>query len=74
MNATQRHERIQRELSGEKPARGRKPKLVGKKLAAFEWGYWAWHDNTPQQLQRRFGISGSTYGKYVQRLRKKGRP
>lgn len=74
MNATQRHERIQRELSGEKPACGRKPKLTGETLEAFKRAYWAWHDNSPQQLQRRFGISAATYGHYVKLIRGEGRP
>lgn len=69
------NERIQRELRGEKQPCGRKPQLTGETLAAFEKAYWAWHDNTPQQLQRRFGVSNGTYARYVKIIRgKKGRP
>lgn len=66
-------ERIQRELSGYVASRGRKPKLDGKRLADFKRAYWAWHDNSPQQLQRRFGISAATYGHYVKLIRGEGR-
>ena len=51
----------------------RRPKLAGERLEEFRRAYWHQHDNTPQQIQRRFQIGRGTYQRYVKIVRTQGR-